>query len=73
MAGGLLGCLGAWAAFQSLDMYTLSRGVFIKFEVTPHILASGILISGMLGVISCLAPAYATMKMSVVSGLKTLD
>lgn len=73
LAGGVIGCFGAWIVFGNLDMYSLSRGFFIKFEVTPHILASGLLVAALLGVISCLAPAYTSIKTTVVEGLKELD
>ncbi|MCS6771107.1 MAG: FtsX-like permease family protein [Kiritimatiellae bacterium] len=73
MAGGLLGCVGAWALYSNIDIYTITRGFFIKFEVTPHILVSGLLIAGALGVISCVAPARAAIRTSVVAGLKELD
>lgn len=72
-AGGLLGCFGAWFLFGHVDMYALSRGVFIKFEVTPHILSMGMLVAMGLGIVSCLAPAYATVRTGVVEGLKELD
>jgi putative ABC transport system permease protein len=73
MAGGSLGCFGAWALFNNIDVYKLSRGFFIKFEVTPHILAAGMLIAAVLGVVSCAVPAYNTIRMSIVGGLKELD
>jgi putative ABC transport system permease protein len=73
MAGGVLGCFGAWALFTHVDIYTLSKGFFIKFEVTPHILTSGMLIAAGLGLVSSLAPAYASIKTTVVDGLKELD
>jgi putative ABC transport system permease protein len=73
MAGGVLGCFGAWALFSSVDIYTLSRGFFIKFEVTPHILTSGLMIAAGLGIVSCLMPGYTNLKMTVVGGLKELD
>jgi putative ABC transport system permease protein len=73
MAGGMLGCFGAWTVANSVDMNKLSQGFFIKFDVTPHILANGLMIAALLGVVSCLAPAVASIKTSVVEGLKTLD
>jgi putative ABC transport system permease protein len=73
MAGGMIGCFGAWMLFSSIDIYKVSRGFFIKFDVTPHILASGLMVAALLGFISCLAPAYASIKASVVEGLKELD
>ena len=73
MAGGVIGCFGAWALFSNIDIYTLTRGFFIKFEVTPHILTSGLLIAAGLGIVSCLVPAYTNLKTTVVEGLRELD
>lgn len=73
MAGGILGCFGAWALFNHIDIYKLTRGFFIRFEVTPHILTSGLLIAATLSVLSCAAPAYNTIRLSIVEGLKELD
>lgn len=73
MAGGLIGCVGGWIVFSNLDMYKLTNGVFIKFEVTPHIVVTGLLVAAALGIISCLAPAFASIRTSVVEGLKSLD
>ena len=73
VAGGLVGCCGAWALFNHIDVYKLSQGFFIKFEVTPHILTAGMLIAVALSVASCAVPAYNTIRMSIVAGLKELD
>ena len=73
MAGGCLGCFGAWFASLHLDIYTLSQGFFVKFEVTPQIVALGLLIAVGLGVTSCLVPAIVSIKTSVVEGLRTLE
>jgi putative ABC transport system permease protein len=73
MAGGAVGCLGAWLLFSNIDVYSLSRGAFIKFDVTPHIILTGLLVAAVLGVVSCLVPAYTSIRASVVDGLKELD
>jgi putative ABC transport system permease protein len=73
MAGGLLGCVGAWLVYSHIDVYSLSRGFFIKFDVTPHILVTGLLVAALLGVVSCLLPARTSIRASVVDGLKELD
>ena len=73
MVGGVIGCVGAWLLFSNVDMYTISRGFFIKFDVTAHIVAGGLLVAAVLGVVSCLVPSYASLKTSVVTGLKELD
>jgi len=73
MAGGLIGCLGARALFGSVDIYKVTQGFFIKFDVTPHIIVGGLLIAAVLGIAACLAPAIATTRMTIVEGLKELD
>ncbi|MBM3858775.1 MAG: ABC transporter permease [Verrucomicrobia bacterium] len=77
LTGGVLGCFGAWFGtwlmFQHVNIAAVSNGMFIKFEVTPHIVVSGMLIAVVLGLVSCLAPAYSSIRMSVVTGLKELD
>jgi len=73
MAGGLLGCVGAKVLFSSIDVYKVTQGFFVKFDVTAHILAGGLLLAALLGVLSCLAPALASVRMTVVAGLKETD
>lgn len=73
LAGGLIGCVGTWFLAQHVDMYALSHGFFIKFEVTHHIVAAGLLIATTMGVVSCLAPAIASVRASVLDGLRELD
>jgi hypothetical protein len=45
----------------------------VKFEVTPHIVSAGLLIATAMGVVSCLAPAVASVRASVLDGLRELD
>jgi putative ABC transport system permease protein len=77
MIGGILGCFGAWigtwALFQKVNIAAVSNGMFIKFEVTPHIVITGMLIALGLGVVSAFMPAYTSIRTSVVAGLKELD
>ena len=73
MLGGVIGCFGAWALFSHVDIYRLTQGFFIKFDVTPHILAAGMMIAAILGVLSSIFPTYATLRTTIVTGLKELD
>lgn len=73
LAGGLLGCVGARLLYDNVNIYKFTQGFFIKFDVTPHILAAGLLLAGLLGALSCVAPAWASIRMSVVAGLKETD
>ena len=73
LAGGLVGCLGTWFLAQNVDMYVISHGFFVKFDVTPHIVSAGLLIAVAMGVVSCVAPAVVSVRASVLDGLKELD
>jgi putative ABC transport system permease protein len=67
-AGAVAGVGGAAILFSSGKF-----GFFPVFELTPRIAGLAFLISGVLGVISMLAPAWSVSRMSVVEGLGTLD
>ncbi len=73
MAGGLIGCLGARVLFDNLDMLALSGGFFFRFEVTPHIILTGLMIALLLGVISAVMPIWSSLRASVLDGLRELD
>lgn len=73
MTGGFIGSFGAWALFGHIDIYKATQGFFLKFDVTPHILAGGMLIAAALGVVSCVIPARTTLRTTIVEGLKELD
>ncbi|HEY8240800.1 MAG TPA: FtsX-like permease family protein, partial [Kiritimatiellia bacterium] len=73
MAGGLLGCLGTRWFFSRVDIYQLTRGFFIKFDITPHILAGGLLIAAVLGIAACIGPVLNSSRITIVEGLKELD
>jgi putative ABC transport system permease protein len=73
MTGGLVGCFGAKLLFAHVDVYKLSRGNIPMFPVTADVIALGLLVALGLGVVSSLAPAWASIKTTVVEGLKELD
>ena len=73
LVGGLLGCLGAWTAIRAVDIYKLSRGLFVSFDVTAQIVATSLLAAALLGFVSCLLPAYSGLKRNVVEGLRAHD
>ena len=73
LSGGLLGCLGAALLVRVVDFYTLSRGLFVSFRLTPQIVALGLAAAALLGIVSCVAPAYSSWRRSVVDGLRTID
>lgn len=73
MVGGLLGCGGAWLLLRSFDIYTISRGLFVSFDVTPQILFASLLGAALLGIASCLVPAGAALRRSVADGIRAID
>jgi putative ABC transport system permease protein len=73
MLGGALGCAAAWGLLHAVDIYRLSRGLFVNFAVTPQIVAQALLAAALLGIASCLWPAWKSIRRSVVAGLKTVE
>jgi len=73
MMGGALGCASAWALLHAVDIYRLSRGLFVNFEVTPRIVAQALAAASLLGIVSCLWPALISIRRSVVAGLRTVE
>jgi putative ABC transport system permease protein len=73
MTGGLLGCFGAKLLFEHVGVYKLSRGNIPMFPVSADVIALGLLVALGLGVVSSLAPAWASIKTTVADGLKELD
>ena len=73
MTGGVIGCVGAKLFFSYLDIYKLSQGFIPLFPVSTQTLALGLFVAALLGVVSSLAPTYASIKTTVVAGLKELD
>jgi len=73
MLGGALGCAAAWAMLHAVDIYRLSRGLFVNFAVTPQIVAQALAAAALLGMASCVWPAWRSIRRSVVTGLRTVD
>jgi putative ABC transport system permease protein len=72
--GALLGVGGAWALYTFTPiMPWVTKGILIRFEVTPRIIGLSVSVAAALGIISSIPPAIAVARMSVVNGLKTLD
>jgi len=73
MLGAALGSGGAWVLFHSLDIQTLTNGMFVMFEVTPRMMGLAFSVAALLGVVAAIAPMITVARTSVVEGLKTLD
>jgi putative ABC transport system permease protein len=73
LLGGALGCAAAWGALRTVDIYRLSRGLFVNFDVTPHIVAQALAAAALLGLVACLWPALTSVRRTVVAGLRTVD
>ena len=73
LAGGLIGCASAWGALNLVDVYKVSRGLFVSFDLGPDILARSLGVAAFLGILSSLLPAYQSLRRTVVDGLRTLD
>lgn len=72
LLGGLIGCAGGWS-LSTLDLTAVTSGAIPHLLIPRHVVLSGLLISLGLGFLSCAMPAYATLRATIVSGLKELD
>ncbi len=68
----ILGGAG-WFAFHRGTISQLTDNIFITFEVTPRIVATGAAVATVLGILASIMPSLSVARMSVVQGLKTLD
>ncbi len=73
VTGGLIGCVGAKLFYSNVDIYKLSQGNIPFFPVDADVIAIGLLVALLLGVVSALAPAWSSARTTVVEGLRTLD
>jgi DNA-binding transcriptional regulator YdaS (Cro superfamily) len=47
--------------------------LFVNFEVTPRIIGQALAAAAVLGIASCLWPAWTSIRRSVVAGLRLVD
>jgi putative ABC transport system permease protein len=75
LAGGLLGAVIAYMLFNNLAVSTLGQGftqVVFNFKVTPGLVARGLIISVVIGMIGGLMPAIRAARLPVTAGLREL-
>lgn len=69
-SGGLIGCLGARLLFGYFDITESLPGLFQGFEVTWGIIALGLALSILVGLLSTVIPAYRAANLRVADGLR---
>lgn len=76
LAGGLVGGLLAWAAFDGYQTATMNWQSFSQvafaFAVTPGLLAQGIVYAGVMGLIGGFFPALRAARLPIVTALREL-
>ncbi|HEY0546557.1 MAG TPA: FtsX-like permease family protein [Pyrinomonadaceae bacterium] len=72
LMGGLLGTLAAHFVFRLIDIAAYTQGSFQRLDVTWSIIALGLIISGLVGVVSTGVPAYQATKLTVAEGLRNI-
>ncbi|HVO48695.1 MAG TPA: ABC transporter permease [Steroidobacteraceae bacterium] len=75
LLGGLLGAVIAYVLFNGLTVSTLGRNftqVVFSFKVTPELVARGLVISVIIGMIGGLLPAIRAARLPVTTGLREL-
>jgi putative ABC transport system permease protein len=75
VAGGLLGAVIAYVLFNNMSVSTLGQNftqVVFNFKVTPELVARGLIISIVIGMIGGLLPAIRAARLPVTTGLREL-
>jgi len=75
LLGGLLGAVIAYVLFNGLTVSTLGQNftqVVFSFKVTPQLVARGLVISVIIGMIGGLLPAIRAARLPVTTGLREL-
>jgi putative ABC transport system permease protein len=75
LAGGLLGAAIAYVLFNNLSVSTLGQNftqVVFNFKVTPELVARGLFISIVIGMVGGLLPAIRAARLPVTTGLREL-
>ncbi len=76
LAGGVLGALAAWIAFDGTRASTLNFQTFSQlsfaFVVSPRVVVTGVLYALALGFVGGLWPGLRAARMSIVEGLRSL-
>jgi putative ABC transport system permease protein len=73
LAGGLIGCVGAhvvFTYFNFIDIAAMTINTIQRFEVTRGIIALGLVISVIVGLLSTIIPAYRAARLTVADGLR---
>jgi putative ABC transport system permease protein len=73
LAGGLLGALLAYLLFNNLSVSTLGQNftqVVFNFQVTPQLVARGLIIAVLIGMLGGLLPALRAARLPVTASLR---
>lgn len=74
LAGGIVGGLGAYLAFDGYGAATMNFQTFSQiafaFAVTPGLLLNAILLSSLIGLLGGILPAIRAARMPIASGLR---
>jgi putative ABC transport system permease protein len=75
LVGGLLGAVAAYVLFNNMTVSTMGQNftqVVFNFRVTPELVAWGLAISIVIGMIGGLLPAIRAARLPVTTGLREL-
>jgi putative ABC transport system permease protein len=72
LLGWILGCLGAWALWSSIDLTNIGGGFLSRLYVTPSILGLGLLVAFLLGLFSSGIPVWRATQITVGQALRQL-
>ncbi|HWP49151.1 MAG TPA: FtsX-like permease family protein [Candidatus Limnocylindrales bacterium] len=70
--GWVLGCLGAWLIWSSVDLTNMGGGFLSQLYVTPSILGLGLIVAFLLGLFSAGIPVWHASQITVAQALRQL-
>jgi len=73
LAGGVIGAFIAYALFNNFSVSTLGQNftqVVFNFKVTPQLVAQGLIIAIIIGMIGGLMPALRAARLPVTTSLR---
>ena len=75
LVGGVIGAILAYVLFNNMTVATLGQNftqVVFNFKVTPALVAGGLIISVLIGMVGGLLPAIRAARLPVTTGLREL-
>lgn len=72
VGGGVVGVVGAKLVFGSIDLYKFTQGIIQHFNIDGSTIALGMILAGLVGMVSAAVPAWRVVNTSIAGALRQL-